>query len=464
MKEKEKTTRRMFLKGALVGAGGLAAYVLGRGLGLGHVTAQDPNLTPHTYLPYIRRDGLEPRITPTATPTGTNGPVPSPTKTTEPEASPTPTSTPTSGPSPTSTSTPSPSPSPTFTPSPAPTPSGRPRVAHVHDTGATSWDFSSGWYGDYVDQTTVNQMVAHGLMTLTGTGSVSEAWQVLLPGYQAGQKIAIKVNFNNASCDDSDNRIDALIEPINGLIRTLTTAGVQEADVWVYEGSRNMPGRFYNRRQYTQALYIDYDRYGETCADAEATYDESDPSLRVTFSPAALTDRWLPDLLYQATYVINMPILKAHGIHPVSLGFKNHFGSLNVIIRGGDDDLHPYIAPLDDIYSPNYSPLVDIYSNSNLADKTILTIGDGLFGAPGATQSPIRWSTFGNVAPNSLFFSRDPVAVDCVMSDLLDAEWQLDDEAYDYLQLAQGAGLGTFERGDPWGGGYSAIDYIYAPL
>lgn len=30
--------------------------------------------------------------------------------------------------------------------------------------------------------------------------------------------------------------------------------------------------------------------------------------------------------------------------------------------------------------------------------------------------------TFGNKPPNSLFFATDPVAIDCVMYDFLDAE------------------------------------------
>jgi hypothetical protein len=33
----------------------------------------------------------------------------------------------------------------------------------------------------------------------------------------------------------------------------------------------------------------------------------------------------------------------------------------------------------------------------------------------------------------------------------------------DYLKLAAGAGLGTFERGVPWGSGYSQIDYVRIP-
>ncbi len=42
-----------------------------------------------------------------------------------------------------------------------------------------------------------------------------------------------------------------------------------------------------------------------------------------------VTDRWLPDLLYQATYLIHMPIFKKHGTHPVTLGFKNHLRAIS---------------------------------------------------------------------------------------------------------------------------------------
>jgi hypothetical protein len=74
------------------------------------------------------------------------------------------------------------------------------------------------------------------------------------------------------------------------------------------------------------------------------------------------------------------------------------------------------------------------------------------------------WSTFGGRAPNSLFFSCDSVAVDCVMCDLLRAEWGLNEAAYDYLRLAQERGLGTFERGDPWGSGYNVLGYTLVTL
>ncbi len=333
----------------------------------------------------------------------------------------------------------------------------RHKVVHVHASAATFWDFQTGWYGDYVDQGVVNEMVERGLLELTGFGSLDSAWASLLPGYSTGSKIAIKVNLNNCRvCADNDNAIDALVEPVNALIRSMVQAGVQPRDVWVYDASRRIPERFYSRRQYTQARYID--RFG--CADQTATFNHVDASLRVSFSHSGMvTDRWLTDLLYDASYLINMPILKRHGTHPVTLGFKNHFGSLDNLGGPGDDNPHPYINPRDARYSVDFSPLVEINANPNIASKTALTVGDGLFGAPGVGAAPISWNTFGGAA-NSLLFSRDPVAIDCVMCDLLRAEWGLDEAAYDYLKLAEEWGLGTFERGDPWGAGYGRLAYV----
>jgi uncharacterized protein (DUF362 family) len=333
------------------------------------------------------------------------------------------------------------------------------RVVHIHAPAATHWDFGSSWYGDHVDQAMVNAMVEEGLRQLTGAASAAAAWGILLPSYQPGQKIAIKINLNNSSCSDSDNIIDALMQPINAVIGSLVSAGigVQSGDIWVYDAIRSMPARLYSQRQYTQAHYA-----AASCGDYTATFNHADPSLRVTFTnPAMQTERWLTDILHEATYLINMPIIKRHSTAPVTLGFKHHFGSLSNLGGSGDDNPHVHINPSNSHYHSNYSPLVDIYSNPNIAGKTVLTLGDGLFGAPMVNDKPAPWSkTFGG-ALNSLFFSRDPVAIDSVMIGWLNAEWGVVDAAYDYLLLAEQAGLGIAEKADPRvGGSYKRIDYV----
>ncbi len=359
-------------------------------------------------------------------------------------------------------------------------------VVHARNSNATSWDGINGWYGDAVNQNVVNTMVENGLKTLTEQTNWASVWDVLFTrvhagGYQPGQKIAIKVNFNNSDCGDNDNTIDAIPQPVNALINGLIQAGVQQRDIWIYDattGGRMIPDRF---RTPIRARFPNVKFYGMAdCTGVNQATFSTNSSLSVQFlvgnpgSPHAyLTDRQLPDLLGEATYLINMPILKKHGTSiPVTLGFKNHFGSLNQIVRGGHDNLHEYLNPDEANYSPDYSPLVSIYSNSNITGKTVLTVGDGLYGASGAGALAMNsWNTFGAAPPNSLFFATDPVAVDCVMCDILRAEWdegwsRIENNAYDYLFCAQDAGLGTCEGyrsapgGDPFGEGYSDLTYI----
>lgn len=368
----------------------------------------------------------------------------------------------------------------------APPPMSDSRVVHVRSGNATNWN-GSGWYGSAVSQTVVDTMTQQGLQELTGQSSWADVWHTLFSrvqpaGYQTGQKIAIKVSFNNSwngGCSGDYTQIDALPQPVKALIAGLTAAGVAQSDIWIYDATttegRIIPDRFRNP---LVSSYPGVTFYGKgTCTGVnQVTFNHVHSSLAVQFSdpPGYLTDRWLPDLLYQATFVINMPILKRHGISPVSLGFKNHFGSLDNIMRLGNDSLHPFISPSNSLYVSTYSPVVDIFKNSNIRNKTILTVGDALYGAFGATYAPpVSWSTFSD-APNSLFLAQDPVAIDCVMADFLVAEGKVGNDAYDYLFTAQDAGLGVCEGtrsnpgGDPWqtpyGNGYSEIQYIRRDL
>jgi uncharacterized protein (DUF362 family) len=150
-----------------------------------------------------------------------------------------------------------------------------------------------------------------------------------------------------------------------------------------------------------------------------------------------------------------MPILKIHASTGVTLGFKNHLGTINV-----PSGFHEYICLDGGYFRTDYNPLVDLYLNPHIVDKTVLTVGDGLIGARRWSWPDTSWATFGGTVPNSLFFATDRVALDCVMCDILSAETSVPSEAANYLALADQAGLGTYERGDPWGSGYGVIDYL----
>jgi len=112
---------------------------------------------------------------------------------------------------------------------------------------------------------------------------------------------------------------------------------------------------------------------------------------------------------------------------------------------------------------------VDIYKNPHFGPKTVLTIGGGLYGSRGAQDSvPEPWTTLSNKSPRSLFFSQDPVALDSVMYDFLEAEAGVQNHGDDYLALAANAGLGVFEHRAPGASSreewYSQIDYRYLDM
>jgi hypothetical protein len=416
----EKFSRRNFVKliAALIGAAGLGVpHFLKRWIRTGGAQQVDTE----NFLPLVRHDH------------GT-----APTATSRP------------------TDIPDPSPMPPHTPGPIPTSSPPPelagRVVHVHAPGATNWN-GEPYYWNYVNQDVVNEMVDQGLMELTGKTTVEEAWQFLLPDYEPGQGIAVKVNFNNATeCDDMDSQIDAIIQPVNALVRSMKLRGVSEQDIWIYDAIRALPDRFMNGNLYSGVRF-----YDNKC-NIKAGWSSSDPDAFITFSPPA--DIPLPppirltDVIIDAAYLINMPIMKLHSFTGWSLSFKHHFGTINHPYY-----LHKYTSLNGDYFSPTYSPFIDIYKNPHILNKTILTIGDGIFSAFGIGSPPSPWNTFNNNVPNSLFLSTDPVAIDCVMGDLLSAEREVDIRSDYYLILANNADLGIFERGDPWGNNYNLIDY-----
>jgi hypothetical protein len=409
----------------------------------------------------------------------------------------------------TSTSTPKKTPgaSPTPSQSPAPTSTSRPpsalkgRVIHIRDADATDWDGQDPFYSSSViNQSVVDAMTFEGLKRLTNQTSWGNIWQVIFEGiqpggYEPGQKIAIKVNFNNSdrdnnNCNSHNNIIDAIPQPVVSLLNGLVAAGVQPSDVIVFDAtggdySNTYPGRIipdYFRNPITNA-YPGVSFIGNADCGVTGTSFGKDPSLTVSFNDPDnyLLNRQLADILYDATYLIDMPIFKGHGGDadiPVTLAFKNHLGSIDYVYGGpgSHDNLHEFIVLTQGQYHSTYNPLVDIYNNPNIRNKTILIMGEGLYGAWGPVSPPNQnWEIFSGDTANSLFFAVDPVAADCVMSDLIRAEgWFSDSRSYDYLFCAQEAGLGLCEgtRADPggdplqlpYGSGYSTLSYTRLDL
>jgi len=328
------------------------------------------------------------------------------------------------------------------------------RVVQIHNPNATNWDFTTGYYGDYVNQALVDAMVDRGVCELTGLSDAVSAWQRIMSAYQSGDKIAIRVNFNcTESYYPSGNLIDAVIEPINSIISGLTRIGIPGSDIWVYDASRTLPVRFTSGCVYSGVRFYDYQ--GQN-GNLKAAFDSTAPSRIVTFSNSNIPSHQITDVLVDAQHLISVPLLKAHSTG-VSGGFKLHLGTIN-----GPNyvDIHPYLYDLEN------NPLVDIFRNTHIKDKIRLTVGDGLLGARSYNATPEKWSIFGDKSPNTLFFSLDPVALDTVMQDLLHTEWptgSMSPDNHNHLHYAFRQGLGIHEHKDK-NGRYSQIDFIKVEL
>jgi len=328
------------------------------------------------------------------------------------------------------------------------------RVVQVRDPDATSWDYATGYYGDYVDQDVVDAMVTAGLLELTDENTIVGAWGSLIPDFTPGEKMAIKVNFNNAAADPPDNEIDALIHPVNALLGGLIEFGFAASDITVYDVTRayhngEMPQRFIDGCEYPGVVFEKYVGNPEAFSDTAVVH--FDPP-----SAPAISDRPLARCLVEADYLISVPILKRHDYAGVTLSFKNHFGTI-------DDcrEVHDHVFTSGSGYDPSYNGLIDLFLNPHIGGKTVLVLCDALYGNYEHLWGvPTPWPQFGNDAPSTIFLGADAVATDCVAFDVLYREGTVGVRADDYLELAGALGLGVYER-ESAPGEYSLIDHRY---
>ena len=91
-------------------------------------------------------------------------------------------------------------------------------------------------------------MMQAGLKDVTGLQTEGAAWDALFRrintgGYQAGQKVAIKVNFNcaeygNGTCENHDtDYIDALAPVVLSVVESLHRVGVAYTDITIYDAT-----------------------------------------------------------------------------------------------------------------------------------------------------------------------------------------------------------------------------------
>lgn len=344
------------------------------------------------------------------------------------------------------------------------------RVVSIHSSEATSYDYSTGMHWEYVNQEVVSEMVLRGVMTLTKKTNLKDAWQELIP-YQAGEAVAIKVNFNNCwNCNGADgNEMNNLAETVNAVIDGLRSINVPAEKIWIAEPSRTIGDRFRNMITTAGIQYYSAQTGSPYCNDPNyfptdyVAIDSADTS-PISNPP---DEQVRPAQVFvDADHLINIPLMKGHGSGWHTLGLKNHYGSVQFkshTLSG----MHAYVEPWGTYYDPDRHPLGDISNNPHMRDKTRLILGESLYGHPEYHYpAPVKWKTFNENSPNMLFFGVDPIAVESVMLDWMNEESVQQGNAakiyHDELHYsAEVLGLGLHEHWDNFGNRqYTTIDYV----
>jgi uncharacterized protein (DUF362 family) len=202
---------------------------------------------------------------------------------------------------------------------------------------------------------------------LTGAPEAAQAWATL---FDPGERIAIKVNAIGGSRYWTHHQLVQLV------VDRLVQVGLPETQIVVFDRET---------RELDRAGYVtNKSSSGVGCYGTDGSYS---PGWRMMGTDVALSD-----VLLACDALINIPVLKTHGIAGISFAMKNHYGTFDKpgsfhggrIVQG----------------------LAELNALEPIRQKTRLLLGDAL------TICTRNWNSA--VAGNRLLASFDPVALDAV--------------------------------------------------
>ena len=307
------------------------------------------------------------------------------------------------------------------------------RVVWVFDPAVAKYEGKGYWWDDTnTSQTESDKILKNALINLSGKKTESQAWDTLfryfnltkrntVTGYSAGEKIAVKINQNNASSQANTSNINATPQLVLSLLRSLIReAGVPQNKITVFDASRFITDNLYNKchAEFPEVIFVDNiggnGRTKATYTDNAIPFSSDNGSLAKGIATCAV----------EADYLINMALLKGHSGQGVTLCGKNFYGATS-IFSSPSKNFHNNFNP-DASGKDRYMTFADYLGHKDLGEKTMLFMIDGFYGSKTVSGVPnLRWKMqpFNNNWPASLFVSQDGVAVDAVGLDFLRNEW-----------------------------------------
>ncbi len=272
------------------------------------------------------------------------------------------------------------------------------RVVRIHHGGV--------WSGGDLSPEVLGQMLDATITKLTGLNDAGQAWKTL---FDPGERIVLKVNTILGSSTWTH------VPLVNAIADRLQAAGVPAEQITAYDRSSS--------ELQAAGFNINRDGPGVRCYGTDGNYSYK---AVVAGQPTRLSD-----ILMKADALINVPLIKQHGMAGFSFAFKNHYGTIN--------------NPPNFHYGQQMRRgLAEISSLPPIKDKTRLIIGDALTVVLGD-----NWDR--PLPGDSLFMSFDPVAHDTqglkVLSEAITSRGRDPSArikmAGDWLASAVELGLGT---------------------
>lgn len=260
----------------------------------------------------------------------------------------------------------------------------------------------------------VQKMLDQAMMHFLGEDEPRDAWRRLF-----GKKDVVGIKVNTLA----GRALSSSVALVDAITLGLVSAGVLPANIIIWDrndGELVKAGFKLNRRG-----------NAVRCFGTETEYASD---LVIQGEAASCYSQ----IVYDCTYLINVPVLKHHSLSGVSLSLKNWFGAVHNPNKYHDDGCNPFIA--------------DVSAAPILRDKKQFIIADALLAqyehGPGYKQA-FSWT------PNQVLVSDDPVAIDTIGWQMIEEKRQLqnlpslqDSEKFpEYLRTAADRlhGLGTHE-------------------
>jgi parallel beta-helix repeat protein len=198
----------------------------------------------------------------------------------------------------------------------------------------------------------------------------------------------------------------------------INIAGIPGSAITIYDASRYIGDPIYDKVRSNPETDFQNVKFVVSSGRARngrtaAVYDTNNP----LHTRAGIA--YLPRCVTEADYLINMALLRPHSMYGVTLCAKNHFGSTYFPSGGGwtPSPLHNHGGRSKAM--DTYQCLVNLTGHKHLNGKTLLYMIDGLYGARNQSNNVLKYVSFGDDWPSSIFASQDPVAIDSVGLDFL---------------------------------------------